>query len=69
MFFIALTLYGIFIIGYGIFAAALLYHIYTFSIPEDPLHAYIIPFVAVSLVLVAVSLYFFLQIPWNTLSI
>lgn len=67
MFFTAFILYGIFIIGYGIFAAALVYHIYTFSIPEDPLHAFVIPFIVVSLILIVISLYFFLEVPWNTI--
>ncbi|OGZ45089.1 MAG: hypothetical protein A3J54_04405 [Candidatus Ryanbacteria bacterium RIFCSPHIGHO2_02_FULL_45_13b] len=67
MFSTAFILYGIFILGYGIFTAALVYHVYTFAIPEDPLHTFVIPFILISLILVGVSFYFFLHVPWNTI--
>ncbi|OGZ44310.1 MAG: hypothetical protein A3J55_03370 [Candidatus Ryanbacteria bacterium RIFCSPHIGHO2_02_FULL_45_17b] len=66
MFSIALILYSIFIVGYGALAAALVYHVRTYTIPEDSLHTFIIPFLTLSLVLIILSLYFFLRIPWDT---
>jgi len=67
MFSLALILYGIFIVGYGTFAAALIYHVHKFAVPEDPLHTFIIPFVTLSLIVIILSFYFFLQVPWNNL--
>ena len=65
MFAFALVAYFIFILGYGAFAAALIYHVRKFAISEDPLHTFVTPFLATSIVLVIVSLYFFIRIPWN----
>lgn len=67
MFSLALILFSIFIAGYGAFAAALIYHIRAYAVPEDPLHTFVVPFIALSVILIILSLYFFLRVPWNNL--
>ena len=68
MFSVALILYSIFIVGYCAFAVALIYHVRVFAIQEDPLHTFVTPFIALSLVLIILSLFFFLRIPWDILN-
>lgn len=66
MFSLAIISYIIFVAGYAAFAAALVYHVRKFSIPEDPLHTFVTPFIVLSLILIILSFYFFLRIPWDT---
>lgn len=66
MYSLALMFYFFFIVGYGAFAAALVYHVRAFAIPEDPLHTFVTPFIVLSLILLMLSFYFFLRIPWDT---
>lgn len=67
MFPIALILYFLFLLCYTALTAALIYHVKKYTVPEDQLHTFIAPFVVCSLILVVISFYFFLQVPWNIL--
>jgi len=67
MFSLALILYLLFILCYTAFAAALVYHVRKYTVPEDPSHNLMIPFIALSLTLISISAYLFSRIPWEQL--
>ncbi|TSC80320.1 MAG: hypothetical protein G01um101429_170 [Parcubacteria group bacterium Gr01-1014_29] len=67
MFTIALILYFLFIIGYTAFSAALVYHIRAYAVREDPMHSFVTPFIASSLILIIISAYLFSRVPWDSL--
>ena len=67
MFSIALLIYILFLLGYAVFAAMLIYHVHKFATAQDPLHTYTTPFLILSSILIIITVYFFLQVPWNTL--
>lgn len=69
MFAVAFILYMAFILCYSAFAAALVYHVYKYTIPEDPSHSLVTPFIALSLIIIIISTYLFSRVPWETISL
>ena len=67
MFSIALMLYILFLLCYAAFAAALIYHVKKYAVPDDQLHTFIMPFLMCSCILILISLFFFLDVPWHAL--
>ena len=56
-----------FTLVYFFFAGAIIYHLSAYTLPGWTMgRVSIILFVVLSIVLYALAIYFFLQIPWNT---
>ena len=66
MFSLALIIYFLFILCYVTFSAALVYHIRAYAVREDPMHSFVTPFIAGSLILISISAYLFSQVPWDS---
>lgn len=67
MFSLVLIIYFLFILCYVAFSAALVYHIRAYAFREDPMHSFVTPFIAASLILVSISAYLFSRVPWDNL--
>jgi hypothetical protein len=69
MFYIALTIYFLFVITYAAFGTALVYHVRAYALPEDRMRNFETPFIIASLILIILSAYFFSRIPWETFTL
>lgn len=67
MFSLALIIYFLFILCYVAFSVALIYHIRAYVVREDPMHNFVTPFIAISLILISISAYLFSRVPWDSL--
>ena len=61
----AIIVYSIFIIGYLVLAWAIAYHVFSYTTPHDITRLLFVVFAVLSVALIAISLYYFMHIPWS----